>query len=171
MAKRQKRFFMLADRPVNKDGFIKEWLDVGLVAKTVPMTRSPSIKIENGVVVELDGKKRDDFDLIDYFIADHSVDKTVAERSDAIDCVKFAQMLVDINCSARGTRSLVGWFDPGESGCHSSGVEYRRTDDDDAEDACPQDADEPGSRYEPEGFGPDAGGRRCRSCLSWLCGN
>ncbi len=97
MAKRQKRFLVLADRPVNKDGFIKEWLDVGLVAQDSPNDPKPGIKIENGVVVELDGKKRDDFDLIDYFIADHSVDKTVAEEANAIDCVKFAKMLVDIN--------------------------------------------------------------------------
>jgi propanediol dehydratase large subunit len=89
---------VLADRAVNKDGFIKEWIDVGLVAMNSPNDPKPGIRIENGMVVELDGKKRDDFDLIDYFIADHSIDKTVANEAMAIDCVKFARMLVDINC-------------------------------------------------------------------------
>ena len=97
MAKRQKRFVVLADRPVNKDGFIKEWVDVGLVAMDSPNDPKPSIKIENGVVVELDGKLRKDFDLIDYFIADHCIDKKVAEEAMAIDSVQFARMLVDIN--------------------------------------------------------------------------
>jgi len=31
MAKRQKRFELLEKRPVNEDGFIKEWIDAGLV--------------------------------------------------------------------------------------------------------------------------------------------
>ncbi|PSH03080.1 MAG: propanediol dehydratase [Acidobacteria bacterium] len=98
MAKRQKRFLVLADRPVNKDGFIKEWIDVGLVAMDSPNDPKPSIKIENGVVVELDGKRREDFDMIDTFIADHCVDKSVAQEAMAIDSLKFARMLVDINC-------------------------------------------------------------------------
>ncbi len=97
MAKRQKRFLVLADRAVNKDGFIKEWIDVGLVAMDSPNDPKPSIKIENGCVVELDGKKRDDFDLLDYFIADHCIDKSVAEEAMAIDCLAYARKLVDIN--------------------------------------------------------------------------
>jgi propanediol dehydratase large subunit len=97
MAKRQKRFLVLADRPVNKDGFIKEWIDVGLVAMDSPNDPKPSIKIENGVVVELDGKSRDNFDMIDTFIADHTIDKSVAVEAMGIDSLKYARMLVDIN--------------------------------------------------------------------------
>ena len=40
MAKRQKRFEVLEQRPVNKDGFIKEWVEVGLVAMDSQMTRN-----------------------------------------------------------------------------------------------------------------------------------
>ena len=36
MSKRQKRFQVLAERPVNKDGFIKEWVEVGLVGEPLP---------------------------------------------------------------------------------------------------------------------------------------
>ena len=46
MAKRQKRFEVLAERPVNKDGFIKEWVEVGLVAMDSPNDPKPSIKIQ-----------------------------------------------------------------------------------------------------------------------------
>ena len=87
MAKRQKRFEVLAERPINKDGFIKEWVDVGLVAMESPNDPKPSIKIENGIVVELDGKRRDDFDMIDFSIADYCIDKRVAEEAMAIDSV------------------------------------------------------------------------------------
>jgi len=97
MAKRQKRFEVLAERAVNEDGFIKEWVDVGLVAMDSPQDPTPSIKIENGKVVEMDGKRREDFDMIDTWIADHTIDTAVAEEAMAQDSLKIARMLVDIN--------------------------------------------------------------------------
>jgi propanediol dehydratase large subunit len=96
MAKRQKRFQVLAERPVNKDGFIKEWVEVGLVAMDSPNDPAPGIKIENGKVMELDGKRRADFDMIDTWIADHCIDTSVAEQAMAIDSEEFARRLVDI---------------------------------------------------------------------------
>jgi propanediol dehydratase large subunit len=97
MAKRQKRFEILAQRAVNQDGFIKEWMDVGLVAMDSPNDPAPSIKIQNGRVVEMDGKLRDQFDMLDYWIADHTIDATVAEEAMAMDSELIARMLVDIN--------------------------------------------------------------------------
>jgi propanediol dehydratase large subunit len=97
MSKRQKRFQVLAERPVNKDGFIKEWVEVGLVAMDSPNDPKPGIRIENGKVVELDGKARQDFDMIDTWIADHCINTSVAEEAMACDSEKFARMLVDIN--------------------------------------------------------------------------
>ena len=97
MSKRQKRFQVLSQRPVNKDGFIKEWVEVGLVAMDSPNDPAPGIKIQNGRVAELDGKPRSDFDMIDAWIADHYIDTSVAEEAMALDSLKFARMLVDIN--------------------------------------------------------------------------
>ena len=97
MSKRQKRFQVLAERPVNQDGFIKEWIEVGLVAMNSPNDPKPGIKIENGKVAELDGKPRAKFDLIETWIADHCIDPSVAEEAMALDSNEFARMLVDIN--------------------------------------------------------------------------
>jgi len=97
MTKRQKRFEILEKRPVNQDGFIKEWIDVGLVAMESPNDPPPGIKIQNGKVIEMDGKRRDDFDMIDMWIANHTIDTKVAEEVMAIDSLKIARMLVDIN--------------------------------------------------------------------------
>ncbi len=97
MSKAQKRFQVLAQRPVNKDGFIKEWVEVGLVAMDSPNDPAPGIKIQGGRVVELDGKPRADFDMIDAWIADHCIDTAVAEEAMALDSLLFARMLVDIN--------------------------------------------------------------------------
>ncbi len=94
---KSKRFEALAERPVNKDGFVKEWAEVGLIAMNSPFDPKPSIKIENGVVVELDSRKREDFDLLDQFIADYAIDLSHAEKVMAMDSKKIAHMLVDIN--------------------------------------------------------------------------
>ncbi len=96
---KSKRFEVLSQRDVNKDGFLKEWAEVGLIAMDSPYDPKPSIKIENGLVIELDGKKREDFDFIDQFIADYAIDLDKAEEVMAMDSKKLAHMLVDINVS------------------------------------------------------------------------
>ena len=95
--KRHKRFEVLEKRDVNKDGFVKEWPEVGLIAMGSPEDPEPSIKVENGVIVEMDGKARDDFDFNEIFIANHTIDASVAEEMMAIDAVQIARMIVDIN--------------------------------------------------------------------------
>ncbi|MBM7868788.1 glycerol dehydratase large subunit [Clostridium pascui] len=94
---RSKRFQVLAQRPVNQDGLIGEWPEEGIIAMDSPNDPKPSIKMENGVVVELDGKKREDFDTIDRFIADYAINLENAEKSMGLDSLKISQMLVDIN--------------------------------------------------------------------------
>lgn len=96
---RSKRFEVLAQRPVNQDGLIGEWPEEGLIAMGSPNDPDASIKIENGVIVELDGKKREDFDIIDRFIADYAINLNDAEQSMSLESLKIAQMLVDINVS------------------------------------------------------------------------
>lgn len=95
--KKSKRFEVLASRPVNQDGFVQEWPEVGLIAMNSPGDPRPGIRIGGSRVVELDGKGRDDFDLIDQFIADYAIDLNVAEKVMAMDSVELAGLLVDIN--------------------------------------------------------------------------
>lgn len=95
--KRSKRFEALAKRPVNQDGFVQEWPEVGLIAMGSPQDPEPSIRISGGRVVELDGKTREQFDMIDQFIADYALDTAVAEEAMAIPDEEFARMLCDIN--------------------------------------------------------------------------
>lgn len=94
---KSKRFQVLAERPVNKDGFVKEWSEVGLIAMNSPQDPKPSIKMVNGKVTELDGKKREDFDMLDSFIADHAINLSLAEEAMNINSLEFARKLVDIN--------------------------------------------------------------------------
>ncbi|MEI8216211.1 MAG: propanediol/glycerol family dehydratase large subunit [Eubacteriales bacterium] len=94
---KSKRFEVLAARPVNQDGFVKEWADKGLIAMNSPNDPKPSIRINNGKVEELDGKQRKDFDLNDMFIADHAINLEKAEEVMAMDSIELAKMLCDIN--------------------------------------------------------------------------
>ena len=96
---KSKRFEVLANRPVNQDGFIGEWPEVGLVAMNGPNDPVPSLKIVNGKIMEMDGKQRADFDFIDSFIADHAINLDFAEEAMKMDSVKLANMLCDPNCS------------------------------------------------------------------------
>lgn len=94
---RSKRFEALANRPVNQDGFVTEWPEVGLIAMENPGDPVPSIRIENGVIVEMDSKQRADFDMIDTFIANYGINLDRAEEVAKMDSVQLARMMVDIN--------------------------------------------------------------------------
>lgn len=94
---KSKRFQVLKERPVNQDGLIGEWPEEGLMAMAGPNDPKPSIKIKNGKVVELDGKRRENFDTIDRFIADYAINLKNAEKAMSLDSLKISQMLVDIN--------------------------------------------------------------------------
>ncbi|AKN32054.1 propanediol dehydratase [Clostridium carboxidivorans P7] len=95
--KRSKRFEILEKRPVHNDGFVKEWPEVGLIAIGSPKDPIPSIKVENGKITEMDGKKREDFDFIDTFLAGHAINIENTEKAMAIDSIEIARMLTDIN--------------------------------------------------------------------------
>jgi propanediol dehydratase large subunit len=112
MAKRQKRFEVLDAREVNKDGFVTEWADVGLIAMGSPNDPKPSVKVQNGVIVEMDGLKREDFDFNDQFIADHAIDASVAEQMNAIPTLEIARKLVDINVSRADVKKIFSGLTP-----------------------------------------------------------
>lgn len=95
--KRSKRFEVLAARPVNQDGFVVEWPEVGLIAMGSPNDPVPSVKIENGRITEMDGVPRARFDFIEQFIADYAIDVKVAEKAMAMSDLQIAKMLVDVN--------------------------------------------------------------------------
>jgi propanediol dehydratase large subunit len=97
MAKRQKRFEVLDARDVNKDGFVTEWPEVGLIAMGSPNDPKPSIKVVNGVITEMDGKKREEFDFNEIFIANYAINTALAEEMMAIPSVEIARKIVDIN--------------------------------------------------------------------------
>ena len=99
VSKRSKRFEVLEQRPVHKDGFIGEWVDVGLIAMGSPNDPKPSIRIEGDKIVEMDGKRREDFSMIEQFVADYAINVKNAPEAMAKSELEIARMLVDVNVS------------------------------------------------------------------------
>lgn len=110
--RRSKRIETLDQRPVNLDGYINEWPEMGFVAMTSPYDPKPSVKVANGRIVELDGKKREDFDFIDQFIADYAMNVERAEAFMAVSSLEIARMIVDIHVSRKEILELVTGITP-----------------------------------------------------------
>lgn len=110
--KRSKRIETLDRRPVNLDGYINEWPEMGFVAMSSPYDPKPSIRIENGKVTELDGKEREDFDFIDQFIADYAINVDRAEKSMTVPSLDIARMIVDIHVSRKEILEVISGITP-----------------------------------------------------------
>jgi len=96
--RRSRRFEILDDKPVNEDGVVKEWPEVGFIAIGSPNDPEPHVTVEDGTVVEMDGTDRTDFTFLDRFIADYAIDAERAEEAvNEVDSTEFARRIVDVN--------------------------------------------------------------------------
>src|SRR5689334_9743297 len=107
-----RRFEILAQRDINKETFVEPWPEAGLVVADSPFDPAASLRIENGQVVELDGRQRADFDVLDMFIADHALDLTVAVEAMALPAIQIAHMLADINVPRADVLRMVAGCTP-----------------------------------------------------------
>jgi len=112
---KSKRFEALRNRPINKDGFVLEWEEVGFIAMNSSQDPKPSIKIEDGKFVELDGKKREEFDSIDTFIANYGINIEKTKEVMAMDSKKIANMLCDPNVSRKELVQLTTAMTPAKA--------------------------------------------------------
>jgi len=112
---KSKRFEALRNRPINKDGFVLEWEEVGFIAMNSSQDPKPSIKIEDGKIVELDGKKREEFDSIDTFIANYGINIEKTKEVMAMDSKKIANMLCDPNVSRKKLVQLTTAMTPAKA--------------------------------------------------------
>ncbi len=101
-----RRFAILAERDINKETYVEPWPEAGLIVADSPYDPRPSLRIDAGRVVEMDGKPRADFDAIDIFIADRALDLAVAAEAMATPALQIARMLVDINVPQVEVRRL-----------------------------------------------------------------
>ncbi|MFS0901034.1 propanediol/glycerol family dehydratase large subunit [Mycolicibacterium litorale] len=110
--RRSRRTEVLEERPVNLDGFVEEWPEAGMVAMDSAFDPQPSVRVADGVIVEMDGRARADFDFIDQFIADHAIDVATTEQSMALPAVEIARMLVDPSVTRDEVIAVTGGLTP-----------------------------------------------------------
>jgi propanediol dehydratase large subunit len=91
------RYDLWDERHLSLDWFAVEDPENGFCAAGSPRDPKPSLVIEHGRIIEMDGVPAAEFDMIDEFIARHYFDLTIADAAMAIDSREFAQMLVDVN--------------------------------------------------------------------------
>lgn len=107
-----RRFQILEQRDINRETFVEPWPEAGLIVADSPNDPQPSLQIENGQVVELDGRARADFDALDFFIADHSLDLNAASEAMATPSLEIARQLVDIRTPRAELLRLAGGCTP-----------------------------------------------------------
>jgi len=107
---------VLDAKPVNLDGFSVANPELGLVAMRSPYDPEPSLVVADRgrqkVVVELDGKAAEEFDVIDEFIARYGLDLGAAQEAMALDDVVLARMTVDVNVPRAEVVRLIGGTTP-----------------------------------------------------------
>ncbi len=75
---------------------IEPLAELGLVAFDGPNDPTPSLVIEDGRVVELDGRRRERWDALDHFIVSEGLDLEVAAEAAGIADEEIARKLVDV---------------------------------------------------------------------------
>jgi propanediol dehydratase large subunit len=95
--RRSERFVAREQRELRRELLISPYPELGLVAMDGPNDPEPSLVVEGGRVVELDGRRADDFDVIDRFIAGYGLDLEVAAEAAGLEDDEIARRLVDVD--------------------------------------------------------------------------
>src|SRR5215813_11267203 len=109
---RSRRFAILAERNINKETFVEPWAEAGLMVTDSPYDPEASLRLDNGQVVEMDGRQRSEFDALDMFIATHALNLDVAEEAMSTPAQQIARMLVDIHVPRERVARLVSGCTP-----------------------------------------------------------
>ncbi len=96
-SRRSRRFVERERRELRREVLISPHPELGLVAMNGPNDPAPSLRVEGGQVVELDGRDVGDFDVIDHFVARHGLDLAAAGEAMTIPELEVARQLVDVD--------------------------------------------------------------------------
>lgn len=109
---RSKRFAKLRERDVNKEVFVSQLPELGLIVMDSPTDPKPSLETRDGRIVEMDGRASSDFDAIDRFIAAHAINIARSEAAMEMGSLEIARKLVDINVPRREVMDVFSGLTP-----------------------------------------------------------
>ncbi len=96
-ARRSERFASRERRELRREVLISPYPELGLVAMDGPNDPKPGLELEDGRVVAMDGRRAEDFDIIDRFVARYGLDLDVAVEAAQLADDEIAHRLVDID--------------------------------------------------------------------------
>lgn len=91
------RYDLWDERQLSHDRFAVDDAENGFCATASPHDPRPSLVIEQGRIIEMDGVPAAEFDMIDEFIAQHYFDLTIAPVAMAMESRALARMMVDLH--------------------------------------------------------------------------
>jgi propanediol dehydratase large subunit len=94
---RSARFVSRELRELRRESLIEPLAELGLVAADGPNDPEPSLVIEDGRVVEVDGRRESDWDALDAFVARYGIDLDVAAETASLGDSEIARLLVDVD--------------------------------------------------------------------------
>ena len=95
--RRSERFASRERRELRRELLISPYPELGLVAMDGPNDPEPGLEVEDGRVVAMDGRRAEDFDVIDRFVARYGLDLDVAPEAAALADDEIARRLVDVD--------------------------------------------------------------------------
>lgn len=95
--RRSSRFVSREQRELRRELLVSPYPELGLVAMDGPNDPEPSLVLEEGRVVEIDGRREPDFDVIDHFLARHGIDPEAAAEAATLTDDEIAHRLVDVD--------------------------------------------------------------------------
>jgi propanediol dehydratase large subunit len=93
---RSARFAAREERELRREVLIEPLAELGLIAFDGPNDPAPSLVVDDGRVVELDGRRREDWDALDHFIVRSGLDLDIALEAAELEDVEIARRLVDV---------------------------------------------------------------------------
>jgi propanediol dehydratase large subunit len=96
-ARRSERFASRERRELRREVLISPYPELGLVAMDGPDDPEPALELEGGRVVAMDGRREEDFDIIDRFVARYGLDLDVAAEAAQLTDDEIAHRLVDVD--------------------------------------------------------------------------
>src|SRR3954453_17611618 len=102
--RRSERFVSREQRELRRELLISPYPELGLVAMDGPNDPEPGLRIEGGAVVERDGRRAEDFDVIDRFVARYGIDLEVAAEAAELTDDEIPRRLVAAHAPPRAAR-------------------------------------------------------------------
>ncbi len=97
--RRSERFVSREARELRRELLISPCPELGLVAMDGPNDPEPGLELDAGSVAAMDGRRAEDFDVIDRFIVRYGLDLDVAAEAAGLSDDGIARMLVDVDVS------------------------------------------------------------------------